>query len=67
MTDPMAIAIIFILDSLHDHKLETMVYIEPNFICQYHLSSSVRKWQNNFQQGVLISSDKVLKDNKRRF
>ena len=49
------------------HKLETMVYIEPNVICQYHLSSSVRKRQNNFQQGVLISSDKVLKDNKRRF
>jgi hypothetical protein len=35
-------------------KYILVVNIEPNYNCQYQLSSSVRNWQNTFQQGVDI-------------
>ena len=48
-----------------EHNKETMGNFELKFNWQYHLSSSVRKWQNTFQQGV-VSSDVFLGDKTRR-
>jgi hypothetical protein len=35
-------------------ELACMVTFEQKYNCQYHLSSSERKWQKTFQQGIDI-------------
>jgi hypothetical protein len=41
------------------YNRETTVNFEPKSYCQYHLSSSVRNWQNTFQQCFDICRDKM--------